>query len=234
MRQKLFVVVVLLILPLSWMVTSVHAQLMSTDITGGTSSIAIGKRGVVYAFPIVISSARLVWAIGVNWAGTGLGAVRVALYSNNYTALPYRPSGLLTDSGTDFVATSGGWQDIPVAIRSVTYGNYWVAIQITHVEAVFAIASPRTYYYKGFGPFNSSWPDSNYTLDNEEQWNMRVIPLPSSFIVQYLERQNPINALPISRSADGTTRHLTLDYCRDACYCSGGVSWCKESSRQQF
>ena len=201
MRQRLFVVVVLLVLPLSWMVTSVHAQLMSTDITGGDSSIAIGKSGVVYAFPIFISSARLVWAIGVNWAGTGLGAVHVALYSNNYTALPNRPSGLLTDSGTDFVAPSGGWQDIPVALRSVTYGNYWVAIQITHVEAVFAIASPRVYYYRGFGSFDSSWPASNYTLDNDEQWNMRVIPLPSSFIVQSLEQQNRVNVLPISLRA---------------------------------
>ena len=95
MRQKLFVVVVLLVLYLSWMATSVHAQVTSIDITGGTSYIAIGKSGVIYAFPILISSPRLVWAIGVNWAGTGLGAVRVALYSNNYTAVPYRPSSFL-------------------------------------------------------------------------------------------------------------------------------------------
>ncbi|MGA2785558.1 MAG: hypothetical protein ABSF09_12750 [Candidatus Bathyarchaeia archaeon] len=196
MRQKLFVVVVLLALYLPWMVTNVHAQVTLVDITGGTASIAIGKSGVIYAFPILISSPRLVWAIGVNWAGTGLGAVRVALYSNNYTAVPYRPSSLLTDSGTDSVATSGGWQDIPVAIRSVTYGDYWVAIQISEAEAVFAIAYPRAYYYRGFGSFNSSWPDSNYTLDNQEQWNMRVIPIPSSLIAQRLEQQNQVNALP--------------------------------------
>jgi hypothetical protein len=143
-----------------------------------------------------------VWAIGVNWAGTGLGAVRVALYSNNYTAVPYRPSSLLTDSGTDFVVTSGGWQDIPVAIRHVTYGEYWVAIQISEIEAVFAIAYPRAYYYRGFGSFNSSWPDSNYALDNQEQWNMRVIPIPSTLITQHLEQQNQINALPATLQAE--------------------------------
>ena len=202
MRQRLFVVVVLLALYLLWMVTNVHAQMTIADITGGTASVAIGKSGVVYAFPILISSPRLVWAIGVNWAGTGLGAVRVALYSNNYTAVPYRPSSLLTDSGTDFVATSGGWQDIPVAIRSVAYGDYWVAIQISEAEAVFAIAYPRAYYYRGFGAFNSSWPDSNYTLDDQEQWNMRVIPILSSLIAQRIEPQSEVNALPASLNAE--------------------------------
>jgi hypothetical protein len=139
-----------------------------------------------------------VWAIGVNWAGTVFGSVRVALYTNNYTAGSDRPSSFLTDSGTNYVATSSGWQDIPVAIKSVTYGNYWVAIQISAVESVFAIPSTSAYYYRGFGSFNSSWPDSNYTLDNEVQWNMRVTSLPpiSTSIAQRLEQQNQINALP--------------------------------------
>lgn len=204
MREKLLVVVFLLVLPLPLMATSVHAQVTSTDITGGKSSITIGKGGVIYAFPIVISSPCLVWAIGVNWAGTGLGSVRVALYSNNYTALPYRPSSLLTDSGTDFVANSGGWQDIPVALRRVRYGYHWVAIQMSENEAVFAmayppfsLAYPKIYYYRGFGSFNSSWPDSNYTFGYEEQWNMRVVSLPSN-TPDSLQQQNQINLLPIS------------------------------------
>lgn len=198
MRQKLLVVLSLLFLPLSLIVTGVHAQMMPTDITGGTSYVAVGKSGVVYAFPILISSPRFVWAIGVNWADTGLGAVRVALYSNNYTTVPYTPSSLLTDSGTNAVATSGGWQDIPVAVRFVTYGDYWVAIQVSEDEAVFAIAYPRAYYYSGFGSFNSSWPETNYTLDNVEQWNMRVISIPSTLTAQNLEQQNQTSALPVS------------------------------------
>jgi hypothetical protein len=202
MRQKLLVVIVLLVFCLSWMVTSVHAQVTARDTTGGKSYIALGKSGVIYAFPILISPQSLVWAIGVNWASTGLGYVWVALYSNNYTAGSNRPASLLTDSGTVFVATSRGWQDIPVAIRSVTYGYYWVAIQISAVEAVYAITYTGTYYYRGFGPFNTSWPDSNCTLDNnEDQWNMRVALLPPVLIAQHLNQQNQINALPASPSA---------------------------------
>jgi hypothetical protein len=145
-----------------------------------------------------------VWAIGVNWAGTVLGSVRVALYTNNDTAGPGRPLSFLTDSGTNYVATSSGWQDIPVALKSVTYGIYWVAIQISADESVFAIPSISAYYYRGFGSFNSTWPDSNYTLDNEVQWNMRVTSLPpiSASVAQGLEQQDQINALPASLHAE--------------------------------
>jgi hypothetical protein len=203
MRQKLPAVAVLLILCLPWVATSVHAQVTTVqmpftyiDTTGGTSFIGSWERGVIYAFPITIVFPGLVWAIGVNWAGTVLGAVRVALYTNNYTAGSDRPSSLLTDSATVFVAMSGGWQDIPVALRSVTVGNYWVAIQISAVESVFAIASTRTHYYRGFGSFDSSYPYSNYTLDYEGQWNMRVI-YTVHFPIRPLEQQNQIKALPV-------------------------------------
>lgn len=203
-RQKLFVVVVLLVLYFHWVATSVHAQQVTfVDITGGTSYTAGGESGVIYAFPILISSPGLVWAIGVNWAGTVLGSVRVALYTNNGTGGPDRPSSFLTDSATNYVATSSGWQDIPVALRSVTFGNYWVAIQVSAGESVFAIASTSYYYYRGFGSFNSSWPVSNSTLDNQVEWNMRVISLPpiSASIAPHLEQQNQVNALPASLHA---------------------------------
>ena len=200
MRRKLLVMVVLL-LSLPWVTTSVHAQLTNIDITGGTSFIGSWESGVIYAFPIWIAFPGQVWAIGVNWAGTMLGSVHVALYTNNYTAGLNRPSSLLTDSGIDFVATSRGWQDIPVALKSVMNGNYWVAIQISAVESTFAIASTRTYYYRGFGPFDSSWPSSNYTLDYNGQWNMRVI-YSVYFPIHPLEQQNQINAPPMGGASD--------------------------------
>jgi hypothetical protein len=70
-----------------------------------------------------------------------------------------------------------------------------VAIQISQIEPVFAIPSTRAYYYRAFGTFNSTWPNSNYTLDNQEQWNMRLIPLPANFAAQHLEQRNQMTAL---------------------------------------
>src|SRR5208282_2374797 len=67
-----------------------------------------------------------------------------------------------------------------------------------------SLSLPSAYYYRGFGAFNSSWPDSNYTLDNEVQWNMRITSLPPIFttsLAQGLEQQNQINALPASLRA---------------------------------
>ncbi|MGA3297596.1 MAG: hypothetical protein ABSD41_09100 [Candidatus Bathyarchaeia archaeon] len=193
MRQKLLVVAVLLII-FPWVATGVHAQESSPphiDITGGDSYIDSTGTGIIYAFPIRIGVPGIVWAIGVKWAGTILGSVRVALYTNNYTDVSERPSSLLTDSATVFVATSTGWQDIPVALRSVNDGYYWVSIQISAVESVFTTASLRSYYYRGFGSFDSSWPDSNYTLDNDDQWNMRVTLLAPLSVTQPLTTTNP-------------------------------------------
>ena len=193
MRQKLLVVAVLLIM-FPWVATGVHAQAPSPphiDTTGGDSYIDNSGTGIIYAFPIRISTPGIVWAIGVNWADTVSGSVRVALYTNNYTDVSERPSSLLTDSATVSVASSSGWQDIPVALRSVTDKYYWVAIQISADESIFTTASLRSYYYRGFGPFDSSWPNSNYTLDNDDQWNMRLIllaPLPDT---QPLTTTNP-------------------------------------------
>ena len=214
MRRKLLALAVLLVLSLSWEATSVHAQLTYSDITGGTSFIGSWESGVVYAFPISISFPGLVWAIGVNWAGTMLGSVHVALYTNNYTAGLNRPSSLLTDSGIDFVATSSGWQDIPVALRSVVNGYYWVAIQISAVESVFAMSSTRTYYPRGFGSFDSSWPNSNYTLDYNGQWNMRVI-YSVSFPIHPLEQQNQVNTPSMSGASD---QILNSNFLGKPCY----------------
>ena len=195
--QSRLLVAFLLGLSLLWIVTSVDAQMTSVDITGGTSYIGSGEKGIVYAFPIYITFPGLVSAIGVNWAGTVVGGVAVALYNSNYPERSDRPSHLFTDSGNIFIDTSGGWQDIPVALKSVTYGHYWVAIQISSSESVFAIASTRAYYYKEFGSFNSSWPHSNYAFDYAGQWNMRLIYL-VHFPTLPLEQQNQINALPAS------------------------------------
>jgi len=198
--SKLFVMVVLL-LSLPWVTTSVDSQLTHIDITGGASFIGSWESGVIYAFPIWITFPGQVWAIGVNWAGTMLGSVHVALYTNNYTAGLNRPSTLLTDSGIDFVTASRGWQDIPVALKSVINGYYWVAIQISAVESVFATASTRTYYYRGFGSFDSSWPASNYTLDYNGQWNMRVI-YSVYFPIHPFEQQSRINVPLMGGASD--------------------------------
>jgi len=190
--QPRLLVVFLLALSLLWMVARVDAQMTSVDITGGTSNISNGMKGTVYAFPIHITFPSLVTAIGVNLAGALQSDVAVALYSNNYTGGSNRPYRLLTDSGTIFITTSGGWQDIPVAIKSLTNsGEYWVAIQLTAGASVYAVASTRAYYPKEFGPFNPSWPDSNYTLDYADQWNMHVISTVTFPILQ--QQQNPIN-----------------------------------------
>ena len=187
--------------------TAVHAQGITGDFTGGTLYTAIGKSGVIYAFPILVTSASVVWGIGVNWAGTGLVTVNVALYSNNSTSVPSRPCRLLTDSGFILLNVTGGWQDIPVAFKSVKFGYYWVAIQITQDVPVYAIPSTRAYYSRAFGTFNSSWPNSNYTVDGLEQWNMRTNPLPPNYAIQNLEEQNQITTLSGSLRAANCWRY---------------------------
>ena len=209
MRRILPGVIVLLALPISWAMTNVHGQVITGDFTGGTSYTAIGRSGIIYAFPILITSPRVVWGISVNWAATGLVTVNVALYSNNDTAGSNKPCRLLTDSGFILVDASGGWQDIPVALKSVRFGNYWVAIQISQIEPVFAIPYTRAYYYRAFGTFNSSWPNSNYTLDSLEQWNMRVVFMPPNF-VQHLAQQNQMIALSDSLRAASCWERTTI------------------------
>jgi hypothetical protein len=158
-------VIVLLVLAVSILPRVVFAD---TDSTGGTTSSGTPGSGYVFGFPISISGSGTVSSIGVNWAGTQSGNVRVALYS----AGSGKPGSLLAESASTLMATAAGWQDIPVSY-SITAGSYWVAIQISGGKTVYYLSGSRSWYVKSFGAFDSSWSGSS-SQDSAAQWNMRV------------------------------------------------------------
>ena len=139
-----------------------------TAYTGGTSSTGTASGGYAYAFPITISGSGTVSSIGVNWAGTQSGNVRVALYS----AGSGKPGSLLAESASIAMTTAAGWQDISVTY-STTAGSYWVAVQISGSKTVYYKSGSRSYYSRSFGAFDSSWSGSS-RQDSAAQWNMRV------------------------------------------------------------
>jgi len=197
-QTRLLLVIVLLVLAVSVFPRVVFAD---TDSTGGTTSSGTPGGGYVYAFPITISGSGTVSSLGVNWAGTQSGNVRVALYS----AGSGKPGSLLAESASVAMNTAAGWQDISVTY-SVTAGSYWVAIQISVSKTVYYKSGSRSYYSKSYGAFDSSWSGSS-GQDSAAQWNMRVTyttgPLPQDF---------SITASPTSQSVGaGSTASFTLN-----------------------
>jgi hypothetical protein len=164
-QTRLLLVIVLLVLAVSILPRAVFAD---TDSTGGTTSSAAPGSGYVFGFPISISGSGTVQSVGVNWAGTQSGNVRVALYS----AGSGKPGSLLAESASTAMTTAAGWQDISVTC-SVTAGSYWVAIQISGSKTVYYKSGSRSYYLKSYGAFDSSWSGSS-SQDSAAQWNMRV------------------------------------------------------------
>ena len=195
---RLLLVTVLLVLSISLFPRVVFAD---TDSTGGATSSGTPGTGYVFGFPITISGSGTVTSIGVNWAGTQSGYVRVALYS----AGSGKPGSLLAESTSTAMTTAAGWQDISVSY-SITAGSYWVAIQISASKTVYYKSGSRSYYTKSFGAFDSSWSGSS-GQDSAAQWNMRVTyttgPPPMDF---------SITASPTSQSvAAGNTASFTLN-----------------------
>ena len=178
----------------------VRAQ-TNTDTTGGATGTAARGAEPVYGFPITITESGTLQSIGVNWADTAAGNVRVALYTPGSNT----PASLLVDSGTVPITTATGWQDVSVSSLpavSVTPGSYWVAIQISVVKIVYTIPASRSYYYPagGFGPFANPWP-ANSNQDTEDQWNMRVTystgpppPPPSDFTISASQTSQTVGA----------------------------------------
>jgi len=148
-------------------VAPVNADIMDT--TGGTTGTGLPAAGFAYAFPITVSGSGPLVSIGVNWAGTEAGNVRVALYSAGVS----KPSTLLAESGSTAMSGTYGWQDIPVTGVSLSAGTYWVAVQISASRRVYYQPGSRSYYSKTYGAFDATWSGSS-TQDSAAQWNMRV------------------------------------------------------------
>jgi len=179
----------------------IRAQTTNTDTTGGATGAAGRGVGPAYGFPITITESGTLQSIGVNWADTAAGNVRVALYTPGSN----KPASLLVDSGTVPITTIAGWQDVSVSSLptvSVTPGIYWVAIQISVAKTVYTISASRSYYYLagGFGPFNPTW-SANSNQDTQDQWNMRVTystgpppPPPSDFTISASQTSQTVGA----------------------------------------
>ena len=170
----------------------------NTDTTGGSANVGLRGSSPVYGFPITITASGTLQSIGVNWADTTAGNVRVALYTPGSN----KPASLLVDSGTVPITTTAGWQDVSVSAVSVTAGNYWVAIQISVAKNVYTTAASRSYYYLagGFGPFDSTWSATS-NQDSQDQWNMRVTystgpppPPPSDFTISASQPSQTVGA----------------------------------------
>jgi len=140
-----------------------------TAYTGGSTRSGQAGFGYVVAFPVTLPSSGTVQSIGVNWAGTQSGNVRVALYS----AGSGKPGSLLAESSSTVMNTAAGWQDVPVTSYSATAGTYWIAVQLSSAKSVYYQFGSRSYYLKSYGAFDSSWSGSS-SQDSAAQWNVRV------------------------------------------------------------
>ena len=197
-QTRLLFLTVLLMLAVSVFPPVVFAD---ADSTGGATSSGTPGSGYITGFPITISGSGTVSSIGVNWAGTQSGNVRVALYS----AGSGKPGSLLAESASTAMTTAAGWQDVSVTY-SITAGSYWVAIQISAGKTVYYKSDSRSWYAKSYGAFDATWSGSSIQ-DSAAQWNMRVTyttgPPPMDF---------SITASPTSRSVGaGNTASFTLN-----------------------
>jgi hypothetical protein len=150
-------------------VTVTGSPTSHTAYTGGASATGIPVIGYAYAYPIALSGSGSIQSIGINWAGGQSGNVMVALYS----AGSGKPANLLTQSASTAMTQAAGWQDIPVTAYSFTAGTYWLAIQLSSGKSLYYQHGSRSYYAKGYGPFDSAWSPSS-GQDSAAQWNMRV------------------------------------------------------------
>lgn len=179
----------------------------TTDSTGGTAASGLPGGGYAYAFPVTITASGAIQSIGVNWAGTQTGEVRVALYS----AGSGKPANLLIQSASMSMSTGAGWQDISVSGYSVTPGSYWIAIQISTGKSIYYGSGLRSYYARSYGSFDSSWSTGS-SQDAFVQWNLRVTYAAGPDFT--------ISASPISQNVGaGSTATFTLDLAA-----SGGFS----------
>src|SRR5208282_2896982 len=158
----------------------VWAQTTNTDTTGGATGAGPRGAGPAYGFPITITESGTLQSIGVNWADSAAGNVRVALYTPGSN----KPASLLVDSGTVPITTIAGWQDVSVSSLPT--------VSVT----------PGIYYYLagGFGPFNPTW-SANSNQDTQDQWNMRVTystgpppPPPSDFTISASQTSQTVGA----------------------------------------
>jgi len=210
-QPRLLLVIVLLVLAVSVFPRVVFAD---TNTTGGASSTGAPSGGYAYAFPITISGSGTVQSVGVNWAGTQSGYVRVALYS----AGSGKPGSLLAESASTAMNTAAGWQDLTVTYP-ITAGSYWVAIQLSASKSVYYSSGSRSYYSKTYGAFDSSWSGSS-GQDSAGQWNMRVTyatgPPPQDFSItasptsQSVGAGNPASFTLNLAAAGGFTETVSL------------------------
>ena len=138
------------------------------DYTGGEAGNGSAAETSVYGFPITITGNGQITSIGIKWASTEAGNVRVALYS----AGSGKPASLLAESASTAIVTSAGWQDVTVSC-TVTAGSYWVAIAFSAAKTVYYNVASRSYYTKSYGAFDATW-DNSSTQDANAQFYMRV------------------------------------------------------------
>jgi hypothetical protein len=144
---------------------------MAIDYTYTESDTGTGapSASYVYAFPITISSSGTIESLGIEWADTDAGNVRVAIYSAGVG----KPGALLAESSSTAMVGSATWQDITLSY-SIASGSYWLAVAISASRDVHYrnVTPSRSYYLKSYGAFDSSWAAS--TEDNVSMWHMRA------------------------------------------------------------
>ena len=135
---------------------------ITTDTIGGTTSNTNSFNGYVYASRITASASGLLQTLGINiqYADSGLGHVRLALYSDNGTGT--KPSSLLAETASTTLAL--GWNDpATTTSTSIAVGTYyWIAFQIDDQQiGVYYIAGSFRDYVKSYGAFDATWNTSD-------------------------------------------------------------------------
>jgi len=199
---RLFSVALLTVMTFAFFAGEIAPVEADTVTTGGSSSTLQFGTGYARAFPITVPQS-CVTSIGINWAGTEAGNIRVALYGG----ASGKPANLLTESVSAPMSTAAGWQDISVASYAATAGSYWVAMQNDAPKTIYYTAASRMFYVKSFGSFDPTWSVSS-SSDSSYQINMRVTYTPGSGCGPDFS----ISASPTSQSVGaGSTALFTLN-----------------------
>jgi hypothetical protein len=144
----------------------------SGDTIGDTSNAVNLAPGYMFAFPVTISNSGTVTSLGVDVA-TAVGSARMSLYSN-YNSGTNTLSGLLTQ--TNSVVLNQGWSDLAVQNSvNVTYGTYYLGLQLTDSNAFIYYSPSGTQYFANTGTYGV-FTDPSIALDSTTStFNLRVL-----------------------------------------------------------
>lgn len=123
----------------------VSGRLYTSSLATGATTTLAATNDILYACPIIISSAITITSIGIEVTTFAAGNVRVGIYTNTAGM----PDALLVDSGALSTGTSNGFKSAVIS-QSLTLGLYWIAGVFSATPTVRAITTVNSLHHLGF------------------------------------------------------------------------------------